>query len=67
MQRKMRARLYLKGTLFNSLAITVAKRENDENYTLLVCSEGTNIKANALFGCFMREPVNIMRRTTVNT
>jgi hypothetical protein len=54
MRRKMRIRLDLIGTLFNSLAITVAKREKGRLYALLVCSEGTNIVIVALFSDFMR-------------
>ena len=61
MQRKMRARLDLKGTLFNSLAITVAKREKDEKCALLVWFDSTTIEAAALFPLFIRPTAIIMR------
>ena len=61
MRRKMRIGLDLKGTLFNSLAITVAKREKGELYALLVWSGGTYIVASALFRLFMRLSTNFMR------
>ena len=61
MQRKMRARVALRGTLFNSLAITVATAEKQQvSAANAVCCRRTNIRASASITCFMRPFLNIM-------